>query len=531
MRIRSFLLGLLLCHGVSAQLTVLRCTHPVIDWRLNGVLRAKDWTITPTARPDRLEVPCINGSGRVSFIDGSDSLEVMVNAGETKDFVVLVPGLDSAFTQVVGIAPVIIPVFDLLDPTNASVLAWMKQAAVPLHADQRGFGPVDSAFAKARVVGLGEATHGQHEAFELKRKLTMHLIRHHGYRLVAYEASASSAIACEDYIAGRTDDRKTAVGGLSMMIWQIDENAALLDDLRAWNRTAAPIDRVHFIGVDAQDGEAVQTRLTQLLGDRHPALLARMNDFMDRSVNAINALFQGDRAAFDQLTSEVSLWAEELQSSTATEQEAAEIRLRTQEFVAYITMYGTAGGRDMAMADLLLTQLNSRPSDTRCVLWAHNAHVQKSAMTYRGTTDLAQGGHLAAALGSAYYTLGFSFGEGSFQATAPISDGRHGFKRYTHKSAPNGSLEWQLGQVTGNDLVIDLGSAPADPVVQQWLTMGHGMRWWGGYQVPDDVDANTSDPAALWQTHPIIDFDALVYLARTTAAIPMDKSRIIAPVR
>ncbi len=531
MRIRSFLLGFLLCHGVSAQLTVLRCTHPVIDWRMNGVYRAKDWTITPAARPDRLEVPCTNGSGRVSFIDGNDSLEVVVNTGETRDFVVLAPGLDSAFTQVVGVAPVTIPVFDLLNPANASVLAWMKQAAVPLHADQRGFGPVDSAFARARVVGLGEATHGQHEAFDLKRKLTMHLIRHHGYRLVAYESSASSALACEDYIAGRTDDRNTAVGGLSMMIWQIDENAALLDDLRAWNRTAAPTDQVHFIGVDAQDGTAVQTRLTRLLGDRHPALLARMNDFMARAVNAMNSLFQGDRTAFDQLNSEVSLWAEELQSSTATEQEAAEIRLRTQEFIAYIGMYGTPGGRDKAMAELLLTQLNRRPSGTRCVLWAHNAHVQKSAMAYMGTTELAQGGHLAAALGPAYYTLGFTFGEGSFQATAPTGDGRQGFKRYTHEPAPTGSLEWQLDQVTGNDLMLDLRSAPADPVIQEWLTTGHGMRWWGGYQVPDDVDANTGDASRLWQAHPITDFDALVYLARTTAAVPMDKSRIISAVR
>lgn len=29
--------------------------------------------------------------------------------------------------------------------------------------------------------------HAKHETFELKRALTMHLIRNHGYRLVAYE--------------------------------------------------------------------------------------------------------------------------------------------------------------------------------------------------------------------------------------------------------------------------------------------------------------------------------------------------------
>ena len=218
MRICSFLLSFVLSLEVSAQLTVFRCTHPLIDWRLNGELRAKDWTITPSARPDVLEVHCTDGPGRVSFIDGNDSLELVVDVGETKDFVVLVPGLDSAFTRVVGKAYRPTQVFDLLAPENHPVLRWLQVSAVPIIHAAQGYGRLDGEFAKAQVVGLGEATHGQHEAFELKRALTMHLIRNHGYRLVAYEASASSAIVCDDYIAGRNDDRRAALGGLSMLI-------------------------------------------------------------------------------------------------------------------------------------------------------------------------------------------------------------------------------------------------------------------------------------------------------------------------
>ncbi len=527
MRILSFLLCFVLSLGVSAQLTVFRCTHPVIDWRMNGEFRANDWTITPSARPDILEVPCSGGPGRVSFIDGNDSLELVVNVGDVRDFVVLVPGLDSAFTRVVGAAYRPPQVFDLLAPENSPVFRWLQASAVPITNASRGFGPLDDAFAKARVVGLGEATHGQHETFELKRALTMHLIRNHGYRLVAYEASASSAIVCDDYIAGRNDDRRAALGGLSMLIWQVEENAALLDDLRAWNAKAAPADRVRFIGVDAQDGDAAEERLSTLLGEQRSALIARVHELTGRASAATNALFQGDRTAFDQLNSDAALLARDIEQATQDDAQASEIHLRTQELMAYLGMYGTRGGRDKAMAELLLTQLNDAPAGTRCVLWAHNAHVQKSAMAYMGTDELATGGHLHTALGEAYYALGFTFGEGGFQATAPRADGRQGFKRYTHKSAPKGSLEWQLAQAQPLSHMLDLRGAPADPGIQQWLTLGHGMRWWGGYNVPDDVDANTNEPSQLWQLHPIADFDGLVYLAKTTAAIPVDNERIL----
>jgi erythromycin esterase-like protein len=190
-------------------------------------------------------------------------------------------------------------------------------------------------------------------------------------------------------------------------------------------------------------------------------------------------------------------------------------------------MAGSPGGRDKAMSQLLLDQLGTAGASVRCVLWAHNAHVQKSPMHYTGTDELAMGGYLAEVLGKGYYALGVTFGEGGFQANAVDADGHWGFKRYTHRAAPKGSLEWQLGSVHPGDLLLDLRSAPQDTLVQHWLTMGHGTRWWGGYNVPDDVDANTPDAAHLWQAHPITDYDGLVYLAHTTPAQPIDPERIL----
>ncbi|QQR88058.1 MAG: erythromycin esterase family protein [Flavobacteriales bacterium] len=400
-----------------------------------------------------------------------------------------------------------------------AVAHWLKAAAVPLNDTAR----VATMLANARVLGLGEATHGQHEAFELKRHLTMELVRHHGYRTVAYEASASKARACNDYVQGRTNDARDAMRGFDMLIWAVEENMALLNDLRAWNAKAASDDRVRFIGFDAQDGGAVADRISELLNDS--ALTGRVRDLVERSGPAMQQLFQGDRTEFDGLEKELdSLELDLLMRMLRDTTARTELHLRTLELRAFITMYGTSGGRDKAMADLLLALL---APDERCVAWAHNAHVKRSSLDYLGTEELAMGGHLAGALKNDYYALGFAFGAGGFQANAPDSTGRWGFKRYHHTAPATGSLEEQFSATGLGDFAVDLRTAPADTTVQRWLHTGHGHRWWGGYQIPDDCDDRTRDASQLMPMTPANDFDGLVFFVRTTAAVPVDKSRII----
>lgn len=504
-----------------AQPRVFQSAEATIPWRINGATEAYPWTVTPSARPDVVEVICKNGPGSVTFLGAADSLHVVVYPGEQIDFVVLVPGMDSAFTRVVGKAYV------PPQPPHADVHRWLRTSAVALDAPN-AFTALDAALDGVRVVALGEATHGQHEAFELKRAWTMHLVRNKGFRYVAYEASASKARACEDYIAGRSDDRRAAMRGFDMLIWYVEENAALLDDLRAWNQEAGPDDQVHFFGVDAQDGHAVDARMTELLAT-YPDLSARITLMRPRAEAAVQAHFQGDRRMLDSVLVEVAQLRADIERATANDPQRADIVLHTQELCAYFTQYGSPGGRDSAMGELLLLRLAQLEPDARCVFWAHNAHVQKSALSYLGTDELASGGYLHKALGDAFYSVCFTFGTGAFQATAQHPSGGHGFKRYTHKHIVEGSLEWQLSGVNAGDHFIDLRHAPKDDAVQQWLTTGHGFRWWGGYRVPDDVDAATSDLTRLSQLHPITDHDGLVFLARTTAARPMDAARIMAP--
>ena len=415
---------------------------------------------------------------------------------------------------------------------SSAVGKWLRANAIPLRAPAsplaRPFGALESRMANARVFGLGEATHGQHESFELKRRLTMHAIREHGYRLIAYEGSSSSVRASDDYVAGRTDDRRAAIRSLGMLIWAIEENGALFDDLRTWNATHPPDQRVRLIGIDAQDGGAVVARLRTLLAPAAAGLAQRAEALVARAEAATQRMFTGDRADFDAVQKDAARLAVDLRAAAlADTSTSSERELRVQELTAHLGMYGSRGGRDKAMAELLLTQLSSEPADARCIVWAHNGHVQKSALRYMGTEELAMGGHLARALGERYYALGFAFGEGEFQANKQGPDGKWGFRRYTVSAAPAGSLDATFARIGVGDFMLDLRAASAEPALQKWLDEGHGQRWWGGYGVPDDADARTRRSSQLMPTIPRADFDGFAFIARTRAATPVDPNLIL----
>lgn len=408
---------------------------------------------------------------------------------------------------------------------------WIERAAVPLDDEERAYEAFASRLDGVRVVGLGEATHGQHEAFETKRALTMHLVREADVRLVAYEASGSSALAADAYVAGASDDLDAAMRGLGMLVWQVEENAALLRDLRAWN-AEHPGERVRFVGIDVQDPSAAARRIGALLGLGHERLARKLDAWSARIEPAIVALWSGDASGYFALAAEIAeLDAGVRAAARASGVNDVEVDLRFGELRRALDMHFSAGGRDRAMADMLLAELARLPAHERAVAWAHDAHVTRGPLRYASTTEVGMGGHVAAAIGDAYYALGFAFGEGAFQSVERGADGRFGFRRHAMSAPPAGSLDAELAAARDGDWIVDLRGAPRSGPTAEWLARDHRRRWYGGYGVPDDVDARSRDLASLQVANLREDFDGLVFLARTTAARPRDPSRVLLPSR
>src|SRR3954454_16657314 len=80
----------------------------------------------------------------------------------------------------------------------------MRDAAEPLPGlDDPAFGEIFDRFADARVVLLGEASHGTSEFYRARAAITRRLIEHHGFNIVAVEADWPDAPSVDRYVRHR----------------------------------------------------------------------------------------------------------------------------------------------------------------------------------------------------------------------------------------------------------------------------------------------------------------------------------------
>jgi erythromycin esterase-like protein len=163
--------------------------------------------------------------------------------------------------------------------------AWLKTAAVPI-ATTDPAAPIDDLKALApmfdgvRVVGLGEATHGTREHFQLKHRLVEYLVREQGFSIFSIEASTPEAYRLNDYVltgrSGEITDPATLIGGMIFWTWNTEEVLALVQWIREFNRqqeAAGSPKRVQFTGFDMQTPDYAARIARRFIQARRPPLL------------------------------------------------------------------------------------------------------------------------------------------------------------------------------------------------------------------------------------------------------------------
>src|SRR4051794_21050711 len=71
---------------------------------------------------------------------------------------------------------------------------------LPSPDDADAFGPFFDRFANAKVVLLGEATHGTSEFYQARAAITRRLIAQHGFNIVAVEADWPDAARIDRFV-------------------------------------------------------------------------------------------------------------------------------------------------------------------------------------------------------------------------------------------------------------------------------------------------------------------------------------------
>src|SRR5687768_8980208 len=85
--------------------------------------------------------------------------------------------------------------------TATDISALIAEAAEPLpDSEDPAFGSLFDRFADAKVVLLGEASHGTSEFYRARSAITRRLIEAHGFTIVAVEADWPDAASIDRYV-------------------------------------------------------------------------------------------------------------------------------------------------------------------------------------------------------------------------------------------------------------------------------------------------------------------------------------------
>ncbi|MFO0830287.1 MAG: erythromycin esterase family protein [Phycisphaerales bacterium] len=167
-------------------------------------------------------------------------------------------------------------------------LAWVSRNAVPIETVEAGHGfkdlePLSPIFQRARVVGLGESTHGTREDFQMKHRLVEFLASQLGYTIFSIEASSPEAFRVDEYVSLGKGDPARLIGGMYFWTWNTEEVLSMVEWMRAFNQDSTPgVNRIRFTGFDMQERRVSQSIVRQFIALAEPDFLPTLDaDFAD----------------------------------------------------------------------------------------------------------------------------------------------------------------------------------------------------------------------------------------------------------
>ena len=133
--------------------------------------------------------------------------------------------------------------------------AELRASVQPLTGDSDDYDSLLAHIGDARIVLLGEASHGTHEFYRERAEITRRLIREKDFVAVAVEADWPDAYRVNRWVRCVGDDRtgRDALADFQRFprwMWRNADVLAFVEWLRRHNERLTPERRVGFYGLD-----------------------------------------------------------------------------------------------------------------------------------------------------------------------------------------------------------------------------------------------------------------------------------------
>ncbi|HEX5962607.1 MAG TPA: erythromycin esterase family protein [Gemmatimonadales bacterium] len=420
--------------------------------------------------------------------------------------------------------------------------AAIRDAAHPIEG-VRDYDPLVELIGDAQVVLLGEASHGTHEFYRERARITQRLIEEEGFAAVAAEADWPDAYRVNRWVRLNSQDRTAleALGGFERFprwMWRNQDVLAFVNWLRKHNQSQPEARRVGFYGLDLYSLFASMQEVIRFLEKVDPEAATRARyryscfDAFGEDTQAYGyaAEFGVTRSCEDQAVQqliELQRRAAELANRDGmlaedelfyAEQNARLVKNAEQY---YRTMFrGRVASwnlRDRHMAETLealIAHLGRTGSRARVVVWEHNSHIGDARATAMGEMGEWNVGQLARErFGNDAVLVGFTTYQGTVTAA---SDWDAPAERKRVRPGLSGSFESLFHSVGRADFLLTLrGNARLGEALGETRL----ERAIGVIYRPESERLSHYFEARLPQQ-----FDAVIHFDQTRAVEPLDRT-------
>ncbi|MBV2134645.1 erythromycin esterase family protein [Pseudomonas sp. MAP12] len=421
-------------------------------------------------------------------------------------------------------------------PSDQQRLALLRRWAKPLPApDSAEFAALFDRYADARVVLIGEASHGTAEFYQTRAAITRHLIARHGFTIVAVEADWPDAAQIDRQVRQQQPPswQQQAFQRFPSWMWRNREVAGFCAWLSDYNASLPAERRVEFRGLDVYSlGASISAVLDYLeRTDAQAAQAARQRygcllPWQDAPALYGRNVLHGQQSCEDAVVEQLRTLLEQRLERLGRDGEAFFDATRNAHVVQaaeqyYRIMYhGSTPSwnlRDQHMFDTLHSLLEHRGPQARAVVWAHNSHIGNASATEMGWAGQFNIGELCRnAWGREAVLIGMGTDRGEVAAAdnwdepmriKQVRPSRHDSweQVFLQTGLPASLTDWR------DDDREDLRAALREPLLERAI---------GVIYRPESERQSHYFEAVLAEQ-----FDAWIWLAETHAVTPLDSSQ------
>ena len=337
----------------------------------------------------------------------------------------------------------------MLQVTDPILTDLVQDAAHPVTGSPQDYDPILKLVGDARLVLIGEATHGTHEFYRERAQISKRLIREKGFTAVAVEADWPDAYRVHRYVRAESNDADAveALAGFERFPAWMWRNADVLDFigwLRAHNDSIAPAGvKAGFYGLDLYSMhasiEAVLNYLEKVDPEGARRARYRYSCFEHFGEDPQSYGYAAEFGLSHTCESEVVDQLMELQRGAAqyarrdgriaaddffhAEQNARVVKNAEEYYRSMFRGRATSWNlRDLHMTETLhelLRHLQRQGESPKIVLWAHNSHLGDARATEMRTAGEVNVGQLVRErYGRDAVLIGFSTYSGTVTAAS-----------------------------------------------------------------------------------------------------------------